>query len=273
MKNWFVSLARQSIERFPRLAELYRGVRDQLDFERHSQTTPWGFRLAGNKDMAAGVFEPKETQIIRDLLQGVEILVNVGANVGYYCCHARSMGKRVIAFEPIPRNVRYLCKNIKENGWSDVEIFPLALSNKTGILEIYGGTTGASIIKGWANIPESYVMLVPASTMDIVLGNRLQGHQALVLVDIEGAEKWMLDGAAEMLASNPRPIWVMEICFTENLSGKVNEDFHEIFNLFWKYGYRSFSVDADMREVKSDDVLRWITQGFRDFGYVTYLFR
>lgn len=177
------------VDRFPRLANFYRLIRDQLDYSDKPIKTPWGFSMAGNRAMADGSFEPVETEVIRDILKNVDILINVGANVGYYCCHALSMGKQVIAFEPIQRNLRYLCKNIHFNRWTGAEIFPIAMSNNVGIREIYGGNTGASVVEGWANIPSSYVTLVPSSTLDTVLGTRLQGQNVLVLVDVEGAEK------------------------------------------------------------------------------------
>ncbi len=36
----------------------------------------------GHPAMAAGSFEPEETRLVRELMQQVDILVNVGANVG-----------------------------------------------------------------------------------------------------------------------------------------------------------------------------------------------
>ena len=107
------------INRFPRIAMLYRSIRDQLDFIKEPITTPWGFKLGGNSAMAQGNFEPIETEVVRNMLREVDIFVNVGANIGYYCCHALSLGKPVIAFEPIYRNVRHLLRNIRSNGWSD----------------------------------------------------------------------------------------------------------------------------------------------------------
>ena len=254
--KWSISLVRPLVDRFPHIATMYRRVRDQLDFKQEPKATPWGFKLAGNTAMAQGIFEPTETELVRNILKNVDILVNVGANVGYYCCHALSMGKPVIAFEPIERNLRYLCKNIKFNGWSGAEIFPIALSNNVGILEIYGGDTGASIIKGWAGIPESYVTLVPCSTMDVVLGTRLRGRRVLVLVDVEGAEKWMLEGATEMLSSEPKPIWLVEIVAKEHQPAGVemNPNFKSTFQLFFQNGYQAFNIDQDMRPVTMIEV-------------------
>lgn len=243
-------------DRFPRMSALYRSVRDQMDLMGKPETTPWGFKLAGNTDMVKGTFEPCETELMRTLLPDVDILINVGANVGYYCCHALSMGKQVIAFEPIHRNLHYLCKNIKANGWSDAEIYPLALSNQVSIMEMYGGKTGASVIKGWAGAAENYVSLVPSSTMDTVLGNRLRGKRILVIVDIEGSERWMLEGASMMLASDPKPIWIVEITSEEHQPSGVerNPFFKETFQLFFQNGYQAACADRDMHPVTEKDV-------------------
>ncbi len=67
------------------------------------------------------------------------VLVNVGANVGYYCYHALSMGKPVIAVEPNTRNLHYLLKNIQNNGWAKLaEVFPVAMGSGADILQMWG---------------------------------------------------------------------------------------------------------------------------------------
>ena len=58
-------------------------------------------------------------------------------------------GKKVIAFEPDYTNQQILLQNVHANKWGDnFTLYPLALSNKVGIRKIYGGGTGASLIKG-----------------------------------------------------------------------------------------------------------------------------
>ncbi|MFO1422288.1 MAG: hypothetical protein U1F70_01345 [Candidatus Competibacteraceae bacterium] len=110
IKDSIKSLLRSVVERFPLFALFLRALRDQLDQRQPPKITPWRFILAGHEGMASGEFEPLETRLVRDLLGEVDLLVNVGANIGYYCCHALSLGKPVIAMEPIARNLRYLLK-------------------------------------------------------------------------------------------------------------------------------------------------------------------
>lgn len=273
LSKWLVSSVRPVIDRFPRAAALYRSVRDQLDGMQEAIQTPWNFKLAGNATMAQGKFEPEETELVRKLLLDIDLFINVGANVGYYCCHALSLGKQVIAFEPIERNLRYICKNVIANDWDGVEIYPVALSDHIGVLEIYGGNTGASVVKGWAGIPENYVTLAPCSTMNTILNNRLAGKRALIVADIEGAEKWMLDGASIILANDPKPIWLVEIVTKEHqpIGVEINPNFISIFQLFFQHGYSAFTADKEMRQITNEDV-KLISQGLLEVNTHNYLF-
>lgn len=249
---------RRVVERFPSIAQFLRSNRDLLDRRAPAKVTPWGFTLAGNDSMADGTFEPEETELFLQLLEGADVLVNVGANIGYYCCHALSMGKQVIAIEPIARNVHYLLSNIRNNGWSkQATVFPVALGNQSDVLQMWGGGTGASLIKGWASIPESYVTQVPVLTLDRLMGNTLLGKRALILVDIEGAELMMLQGATQTLQNKPRPIWMMEICSTEHQPAGTacNPNFAKTFGLFFDSGYRAYTADKSATELKRDDVI------------------
>lgn len=246
------TLIRSAIECLPNAARFLRNSRDLLDQRDPPKMTPWGFTMAGHAAMANGTFESEETRLVRDLLREVDVLVNVGANVGYYCCHALSLGKSVIAVEPIARNLHYLLKNIRNNGWANrAEVFPVALAGGIDILPIWGGGTGASLIKGWASTPESYVTQVPILSLDRLLGTSLHGKPALILVDIEGAELMMLQGASQTLTNDPRPIWIVEIATTEHqpAGAPMNPHFAQTFEMFFSRGYRAFTADGLAREV------------------------
>lgn len=263
------------VELFPGLALFYRNSRDLLDQRQKPRNTPWGFSLAGNDAMAEGSFEPEETKLVRSLLSNVDILVNIGANVGYYCCHALSMGKQVIAVEPNTRNIHYLLKNINENGWSkSAEVFPVALGAGTDILNMWGGGTGASLIKGWANIPDSYLTQVPILSLDRLLGETLGGKKALILVDIEGAELMMLQGAKQTLKNEPKPIWLIEITTSQNQpeGTSINPNFSNIFDLFFNLGYLAFTADEAAIKI-TPKIVGEATRGKQIPGNHNYVFK
>jgi len=119
-----------------------------------------------------------------------------------------------------------------------------------------GGRTGASLIKGWASIPYGYVTQVPVLSLDRVLGDAIKGKRALILVDIEGAELMLLQGAAETLQNEPRPIWMMEISTTEHqpVGTSMNPNFAKTFEAFFDHGYRSFTADMEKQEIEKEDV-------------------
>lgn len=222
-----------------------------------ARTTPMGFKFLGNEAMESGVFEPEETKLLATLMAQCDHFVNIGANIGYYCCLALQQNIPVIAFEPENSNLLVLLRNIRENGWNDnIEIHPVALSDKAGIVDIYGSGTGASLLRGWANTPVDLVASIPASTLDLSLGQRLRGRRALILIDIEGAEYYALKGAVLTLNQDPKPVWIVEICSHQHQPAgvAVNPRLLDTFDIFWNAGYVAYTVAETPRQIERSEI-------------------
>jgi FkbM family methyltransferase len=231
-----------------------------------ARTTPLGFRFLGNEAMETGSFEPEETRLVASLMAQVDQFVNIGANIGYYCCLALQKGLPVIAFEPEHNNLKVLLRNIRENAWNErIEIHPVALSDCAGIVDIYGSGTGASLLRGWANTPDHLVASIPASTLDLSLGARLQGTKTLILMDIEGAEYAALQGGLATLRQDPKPIWMVEICSHQHQPAgvNINPKLLQTFDLFWESGYTAYTASATPRVLQRSEV-QAIAQGGAD---------
>lgn len=270
----FVQVIRSVVDRVPFVGMAYRSWRDSRSLAREPETTPLGFRFVGHHAMERGLYEPTEVEIVRKYLGTSEVLINVGANIGYYCCIAKSDNKQVIAFEPIDLNLRYLYRNLKANGWQDVEVLPVAVSNRVGLTEIHGWGTGASLIDGWAGTPEGFSRTVPVSTLDTILGNRLAGKRCVFLVDVEGSERQVIEGAVQQLKLEPKPIWIVEISVTEHQPKGIgiNPNLLATFELFWSNGYQASTVENEPQIVSRADINQTIAMGKSLFRTHNFLF-
>jgi FkbM family methyltransferase len=244
---------------------------------KHEASTPFGFTLVSrnylaNRMMLQGTFETDEVDMIKSHLQGADVFVDVGANIGYYTCLARSLSKYVVAFEPQPQNLECLYASLNRNGWSDTEIFPLGLSHSPGLLTLYGASgLSASLVKGWAGYPERFKKVIPVNTMDNLLCNRFEGKKLFIKIDVEGAEYDVLKGAIKTLTMSPRPTWFIEVCLGEFHPGKLNPNYAATFNLFWMHGYEARLANKENKLVTDTDIKKWLADkqsNMYDFNYL-----
>jgi len=266
---------KKKVEKIPFMAAIYRTVRDELTFTRATALEMQGFMLKSANSQFGTTYETEVTDLIKTCLVHSDVFVDIGANVGYYACMACSLGKHVVAIEPLESNLRYLLHNLQHNSWNNVEVFSLGLSAQPGLTKIFGSGTGASLISGWAGISATYCKTIPLSTLDIILGQRFKGKQLLIKADVEGAEYMLLKGSTQILSMVPKPVWIMEICLTEHHPEGINPDFAEAFNIFWDNGYKAWSIDLKGvgKEICKEDVDRWIKTRKTDFGSHNYCFK
>jgi FkbM family methyltransferase len=278
LNRMFVKMVKPFVERFPRLAIICRTVRDSWDTVCEPRMTPMGFKLIGNSVMEAGDFEKLETEWVRRIIKDMDVFINVGANVGYYCCLALAecnSSLPIIAFEPVATNFDYLKRNVIANGGdSNVELFPLALGDQVGVVKIYGGGVCASTVEGWEGINKAHYSYVPVNTLDNVIGNRFDAEKCFFLVDVEGAEFSVLKGALSVLLRNPKPVWMIEICVKEHQPAGVelNPDLLAIFDLFWNTGYEVWTVGEAPHRVSRPEIELIVERGIDTLGTHNFIF-
>ena len=268
-------LARRAFEAVPALASTYRSFRDALPVRGEGIQTSFGFVFSGNEAMARGAFEPHETALVLELLADAEVVINCGANIGYYVCLALQKNRHVVAFEPAAENLKHLYKNLSDNGFSDFELYPLALSDKEGLLHLFGGGTGASLVPGWAGASESYRRTYPCVRLDTVIGDRFAGRRMLVIVDVEGGEEAVLGGASRLIRANPRPTWMIEMSAWRHAPDKEAawSAMKRLFNEMGGAGYRCFTTDPSRAELKAPAISDALTNRRLAWESDNYLFR
>ncbi len=223
-----------------------------------SVETDYGFQFAGNPTYLQQTWEPNERQIVSVLLPTIDVFIDVGANQGFYSCLAAHAGKDVAAVEPESSNLKFLKSNVARNGFNNVEIYPLAMSDKPGVLQLYGDGDTASLVSGWLGTSSAFCQAVPTNSLDNLFADRWAGKRLFIKIDVEGFEEAVISGANALIAREPTPIWLIET-FPEMLdgSGRQNPGFMSTFKTLLSSGYRAVLVDKAQMPVSFDVVKTW----------------
>ncbi len=269
-----LSFLKPIVEKFPNVANYYRYSRDSRILRSEVlYREKLGFFFNATSDMEEGVFEPDETNIFDKIIANYDVFINIGANTGYYACKALKKGISTIAFEPNQLNVNILLRNIEANNFdADFQLFPIALSDKLGVLPLYGASTGASLVKGWAGQVNN--TLVPISSFDSTALPLTENKKCFVLIDIEGAELGCLKGASSLLTSDTNNDFLIEICVNEHQPEGtiINPELVETFELIYSYGYVGYAIGTKFRKVELSEVKRISLTNDDTLGVHNFLF-
>jgi FkbM family methyltransferase len=247
---------------------VYLSARDTLWWQRQqkrTKNTPFQYKFLGNDAEQECSFERNQLKMMEKYLDKAQILVDIGANIGYHTCFARNLGKKVIAIEPVTFNLRTLYYNLEINGWSDVEVIPIGLADAPGMATIFGIESAASLINGWAGNNDKWSQRIALNTLDNILGTRFYNRQIMIKIDVEGTELHVIKGAYNTLQRSPKPFWLVEICLVHHIQENhscVNRHFAEVFNIFWQNGYQAYMVDAGSQKVTEGEINNWAKNGF-----------
>ena len=129
------------------------------------------------------------------------VFLDVGANIGRYAItlgNAIGQQGRVIAFEPCPETYSTLKYNIKLNNLKNVESFQIALWNTDGFHQFYSKyhAGGNSLVEDKEFIKKNVVL---TRTLDGLLRKLNLAKIDLIKIDVEGAEKEVLEGMRDTL--------------------------------------------------------------------------
>jgi FkbM family methyltransferase len=125
-----------------------------------------------------------------------DVVIDIGANQGFFSCYAAFKGARVLAFEPVPELCQRLRENVACNGLTDrVTIQQCAIGASRGSVNLFvssylGGaqsTTVPEFVRG-AGVPVIQEILAECKTLPQVLDEFSLARVRLCKLDVEGAE-------------------------------------------------------------------------------------
>jgi len=161
-----------------------------------------------------GNYAPALTRMLLDVLQDGAVMVDIGANIGWFSLHVAAMyaNTRVYAFEPGDVALHYLCANVARNGLtSRVTVIPKAVADVTGTMQFTNDHVAHALnhLQPASTTRHDTVCVDTITLDDFVLENNID-RLDVIKCDVEGAEFLVLQGAKETLAQF-HPTLFMEI--------------------------------------------------------------
>jgi FkbM family methyltransferase len=159
-------------------------------------------------------FEWRNLVIARAVCSLGDTIVEVGANVGtetFSYADIVGHGGRVFAFEPVAANLARLGKSSDVNPDLPVTVFPIALAARRGRFQFLLPTdeydSGLGRLAGSEDTIRSSTVEVEVSTLNDLAGRI--GRASLIVIDVEGHELSVLQGAREYIEQH-NPMIVLE---------------------------------------------------------------
>lgn len=186
-----------------------------------------------------GFYELELTKSIIKLGTLGGLLIDVGANYGYFSClwASQNPGNKVIAFEASPANIEPLRNNVIKNMLSHaITVSPNAVGKEKGKLKFYlGNESKQTGWGGFSNNNSSDLIEVDVDTLDNYTSKNNINKVDVLKIDTEGADTWVLYGAERLLKEKK----IKHIFFEHNIERMelLNINQEEATNFLKKYDY------------------------------------
>ena len=147
-------------------------------------------------------WEPRLTNWVLGNVQALDgdLLVDVGANFGWYACvlGAKFSESEIFAFEPESGACALLDRNITQNGLRNIRVFNMALGSASGSLKLYvSGTKNSGQHSPLHLAGTSHMVEVQVQPLDELIPHGR--NVAFLKIDAEGSEYSVLMGASRVL--------------------------------------------------------------------------
>jgi FkbM family methyltransferase len=212
----FGVLALYSIEREKQIKELKRLPTSFVTVDLLNRTS---MTLdTKDKGISADLFldrtrEPYIAEKWIPMIEKSDIVVDIGANIGYYAIPEAMKAHYVYAIEPISANNRLLQVNIGNNRLKNIEVYGIAVGDddRADYINVSSMRNMCSMIKkdGYREYLDKELVYV--RSLDSFMADK--PYPTVVRMDVEGYELQVLRGMKELLAQNKPMKLFIEVHF------------------------------------------------------------
>ncbi len=149
-----------------------------------------------------GIREPNSTEVIKQMITKEDIVVDIGANIGYYTLLMKN-AKKIYAIESSQDNCNKLNINIRLNNLNNVSIIRKAIGNFDGTIKI--NISDKSNLHSINKNNKKFIATenVKITTIDSFI-KTIKDKPAFVRMDVEGYEYQIIKGMKEFLKNDSK---------------------------------------------------------------------
>ncbi len=203
-----------------------------IAFDGYSLFVRTSDRDIGNFIATGGDYEPHVAAVVRRELGRGDTFLDVGANIGYFtmlAAHLVGAEGRVLALEPLDKNLQLIYASLDANRFSHVQVLPVGASDAPRVISmVTDPDTSNALVKRDATHAHGMTF---ASVRTLDWATAGLDRIDLMKIDIEGHELFAWRGARDMLA-RCRPRVVSEfhpLATRENSGADPIEYLHALF--------------------------------------------
>jgi FkbM family methyltransferase len=205
------------------------------------------------------IFEPLETAFVLHAVLPGSVIVDIGANIGYYTLiFAKCVGQQgtVVAFEPDDNNFRLLTDNVRINGYSNVTPIKAAIADHNGETSLWHNDANRMDHRTYD--PGAGWLCEPCFAVRLDDYGPLRSLKVdLIKMDIQGSEPKALAGMTSILTNNPAITLITEFWpYGLRRSGHAPDAF--LANLE-KLGFRFANIDERSRRIAETTAVELLT--------------
>lgn len=204
-----------------------------------------------------GSWERGTTRLFEDIIQKGMVVLDVGANIGYFTLiAAKLVGEegKVFAFEPEPYNFDLLVRNLKLNGYHNVIPTQKAISDKNGRATLFLDKTQwglHSLSRENVTNSNGNSIEVDVQTLDDFFkdsGDRVD----FAKIDVQGAELAVIQGMENIIENNKDLKMVVEFCPVDLI--RFSSSPEEFLNRLIGYGFKLYQISESKERVVPVDI-------------------
>lgn len=196
-------------------------------------------------------YDKKEFMFLSKYLKNTDIVFDVGANIGIYSLWISKFvteGK-IIAFEPDPKNYQRCQEQLLNNKLGQVVLEDIALSSENGKLKFSTGKDMENhLLLDIQEIDNETTIQVESKKMDLYCEDKNITAIDFIKIDVEGAEKFVFEGASQLLNSQKIKCILFEV---NQQKEKFDTNDEQLMNILKKAGYSFYDYNYETNQLIS----------------------